>query len=675
MPNFILSATGLSQLITAQQLEDHHHINATAASVTIHVTLPTRTIAPIGVFFDAEVSGFSVQTPSDQAAGFDPTKTEIVYRWKIAKLDATGQLTEYQPIYDVPQDLFDRHRDAATLFGANVAHMFEQPGRYQVTVEASQAGTAVMAIDSVTLQIEDPEDVYTDQQTIYVHPTQDWSLAPAGAQVASQLSSAVNAARGMNLPVRIMLADDVMHLSTNTQIHDDTPDILVTRSGFGTNRPQMSYDYANAQPGQALISDRGTRAADNGNALKLSEIDFVGYWDSRTNTLNSPATQHSNIIRGLNTVDGCYQFFLAHNCSATGFHLPYRLETRAACYSGITITNWQNLALFTTDHGHLAVLGSSIRQDPLALSGKGAKDGTINEHGPVRIQENRKTFFDGCEFFSRNGWTTFSGVDYQNGEIYAAEQPCIRYNQNQLPGGVGNFQRCRMEGGGTVFYAAPVNPTVTANVQTILIERCEFIGSHQTSSFVSTASGGLVVRNNHMLHVNTERSAIATDPDYGVEMDDRFTISAGTGDAPIRVHHNTLVNLCDPTNEVSNVGVVEMVNSNYNVTKFTDVVYESNIVHAPLEDHVPYGPLSTLARPDADHLGYALDPYTDAPVAQPWIGATPPGTIALYYPAEESPAVGAGSPDADVTLSLDILYDFAGDQRPLVASIGALERF
>ena len=141
--------------------------------------------------------------------------------------------------------------------------------------------------------------------------------------------------------------------------------------------------------------------------------------------------------------------------------------------------------------------------------------------------------------------------------------------------------------------------------------------------------------------------------------------------APIRLHHNTIVNLCTLSNEFTpDTGLPSALSSALDAEAFSDVVEESNLIHAPVNGHNTYAPMFAAARPDADYIGYSED-LSVAPL--PNAGATPPGSIAVYYPVEGSSALGSGDPDINASLSLKVLRDFDGNLRPFPASIGAFE--
>lgn len=641
----------------------------------VHISIfrsPTP-VAPEGIFFDANVAHFNPVAPANSREAHDPTKTEIVYRWTIEKYDENGQFVEYKPTYSLPEKLYDGHRDASRLFGSNVAHVFETPGNYRVSVIAVDPAALTEARNSITFTVADPEQLYANANTFYIHPQGNFTAAPAGALNFSSLSDAFNAARGKTHPLRIMLEDDQTYLGSDIRTYGNMPSILLTRSGTGVDRPRISYDFANPTGEKAIFRDTG-HGRQGERQFTMNGLDFFAGWDPVTETFDPAQPLAIDLMfhsGNDSTNETTARFFLAHKCKARGFKNTWRSGHTRRLYSEVDVSDWQDYGLFINDKEHMGVIGSSIVQNPSARSG-GDKNNppTNNNHGPLRMSSNIRTVLDGNEFFSRNGW---SAIGDGEGNNYRSEQPCIRWNQNMRDVGIGNIQRNRMEGGRPIIAVAPVNKTTAPIAQSLLIERNEFIGSHMTQASIALSASGVTVRNNHFTQPNVMRLSSSMNPYAFVYLNEHAEPSSEATAEPVRIHHNTMVSLMEASNYFgTGYDAQASALNSYNSTVFSDVVEESDLLHCPNASPplVTYAPLQITARPDARHAGY----YTqEHPWSFPGLQATPLNSLAFWTPDETSQAAGQGDPEGNGALQMHIWGDFKGDQRPMVASIGAFE--
>ncbi|MBI4957761.1 MAG: PKD domain-containing protein [Myxococcales bacterium] len=133
---------------------------AAASSISLAVT-PSRTagVAPLAVFFDASAT-----------TGLDGDDYLLAhFTWDFGDANAGLWSTT------------NNSRNAAT--GYLVAHVFELPGTYQVSVAVLDRVGRVGAAATVSITVEDPQAVYADLNTRCVSQTGDFAAAPTGAEL------------------------------------------------------------------------------------------------------------------------------------------------------------------------------------------------------------------------------------------------------------------------------------------------------------------------------------------------------------------------------------------------------------------------------------------------------------------------------------------------------------
>jgi hypothetical protein len=194
-------------------------VAGSAAAQTIGVSIePSRTsgVAPLAVFFDASGTTYS-------ATGASPFH-DLVYEWSFGDPDSGTW------------SISGKSKNSA--LGPVAAHVFEQPGTYTVSVNVCDASRCSQS--QVTIQVQDPNTVFSGERTICVRATAtgDFSGCPAGAlqQTNSDWSAVAAAATAGR---RILLRrGDVWPTGGGVRLNNSGPGII---GAFGTGaKPRLA---------------------------------------------------------------------------------------------------------------------------------------------------------------------------------------------------------------------------------------------------------------------------------------------------------------------------------------------------------------------------------------------------------------------------------------------------
>ena len=130
----------------------------------------TNGVAPLGVHFDASKIIYNGQS-------LDPIN-EVNYAWNFGDSSNQHWSTNQQP----------KNTDE----GFVAAHLFETPGSYEVRVKISSPTSAFDPVEkTVSVDVLDPDTVYSGEQTVCFSTSGNYSGCPYGAQLV-QLTNAIN---------------------------------------------------------------------------------------------------------------------------------------------------------------------------------------------------------------------------------------------------------------------------------------------------------------------------------------------------------------------------------------------------------------------------------------------------------------------------------------------------
>ncbi|MEM1361675.1 MAG: hypothetical protein AAGF94_08155 [Pseudomonadota bacterium] len=389
---------------------------------------------PFDLVFNSSVPGSSVSSPTEslptangQGGAFtviqhpsDPIAGEAVqfYVQGISGWSVTDAHVELGVAYDFgdPGSVFETggglSDNANYARGWAVAHTYDTPGTYTVTVVMAKAGGDSTQITR-TVTVRDPDTIAWDVDLTVSNQAQFDALR-------NQAWGALN---------RITLADDAVFLvpgSANPYIgFGGASTYYVTRSGAGTNKPIVR--------GNGGPNDDYTAFRLNGSARGIFHgIRAEGGWDPVSLTAPNGYMNFNSWISS-NTGSTASPSVSYHRCEGSGlqlFHVGlganYHAGTMHFMATDCDVTNWHDYGLLGHFGGSIsaAMAGNAIAQKPLALNladGKTTQVGNAAEHGCLRIHNMRRVGIENNFLRSANGWSILPPD--------SATQPCIRLHQ------------------------------------------------------------------------------------------------------------------------------------------------------------------------------------------------------------------------------------------------------
>lgn len=596
-------------------------------------------VAPEGFALGITLDGFDTPEPREGEI-YDARLHDIYYFWDF------GDSYEFT----APEHLIPQFRNSGVGYGAKAAHVYRQPGTYEISCLVVEPTSGKTATARLTVEVGDPDEIFTDGTNIYVDQTYNGATppanAPAGAQIFRDFTAAMEGGikNQTGRPRRIILARGQRHV-----INSD-----------------MSIGYAFMAPSFCIVAEKGpgpnpiidmsnntvmwayTHESASERDFRFENIDFVGTWDTTT---QSGGRQVGFYIRENPPLQTLFD-----GCSFDGFDLAIYINAFGKVkispdpylfLNNSKVTNWRASSVFG-DGINLCMTGNRIAQHPEGLNGYSGSDNNLISAMRVSLMDN--TIIAQNDFFSRSGW-------FVNVPGIFTTQACIRLSTTAYEGAYHNVNCNAMEGGFSLLSINNSNGEDGVAINAV-VEKNVFVGSHDTKFMVDISYGGTTVRNNVGIFPDT--------PSYGI-MPDKFVAYVRQGideqnrDAPQKVYSNTFVNL--QSDMPSSAGEAYVINvSDAADLGYTNVVAANNVNYQPALGVTADAPLgrTVLWEPRYTHYQDDDTPRNDAV-------ATPADTIALFEPLEGSAAIG------DALTGEVALDDFCGDKRPMYPSRGAFE--
>ena len=643
---------------------------ASTATVTITARRGQQQIAPEGIAFFAEVSGFDAQKPTDGKV-YDPTMHDIAYTWTF------GDPGEYL----APENILPDWRNKNVAYGPFPSHVFTKPGTYRVTCIANERSSGKTAAAFVDVTVQDPEAVFTAATTIVCSTSSNWTGAPAHdvANRTTTFEAAIarlRALKGSGQLCRVLFrAGEVFTKAGNTYFGSDVRNLYVSAYGTGRATIQAFTNGAVFQLWSSILV----------SGSSISRLAMVGAWDSTTETLGAqfaPAGAKRPDAFLFNT-----GFHTVHDCTATGMSRgagtgPY--DDLTAIISELRQTNWEDYGIYLDGEqagvydvplgNYIGVLGCQLAQDPNALQGANGKSSTDlgNRHGTLRIQANGFVYVDVLDGFSRNGWTVAAGVP--------VDQNVIRDHRND-PRSRAFFSRISGEGGWSAYGSGPASPDGTGEglfkPTNTVIDKAYFLGSARTVGHLGLSSGAFTGRNIilHRPNVGTGADQFTDSFSVGVNAPDLSKVDPSNVDEPVNIYNVTVVNELDNTQQARNNGAKTGYDFYVVKTGFNPgaVRIENIVRHRPnfTGGFTADGPLNnTRLGLVPRYLGYRWKSHAAHSLGDKLTMdtsfATPANPWSLWRPQAGSKAIGSAA-------GLVAHDDLLGNVRPAKASRGAVE--
>lgn len=633
------------------------------ATLTLSARRGDQQIAPEGVAFFAEVSGFDAQKPTDGSV-YDPTMHDIAYLWNFGDAGAT---------HTAPQNMLSEWRDANTGYGPFPSHVFTKPGTYAVTCIATEKSSGKVASATLSFTVQDPEAVFTAATTVVCASSGNYAGAPAH-DVANRTTTwpaaiaRLKALKSLGQPCRLLFrGGDQFEMTANNYVGNAYHNLYV--SSFGTGRATVkisSGSFAFQIWGSLPVS-----------GASVSRLAFVGPWDSTTEARDPAYAATTN--PGAVSIEG--GFGTVHDCTATGCYTAFSNGSWSgltAIFSNCQATNWEDYGLYVVGEkpvspsdpltGYVGVLGCRLHQAANALQGANGKSVTDrgNRHGTLRMHAQGYHYVDALDGFSRNGWGASAGVP--------VDQNIIRDHRND-PKSRAFFSRIMGEGGSQGYGNGAAIGEGHAASNTV-IDKFLFMGSARTQNAIGISGTAVTVRNGIVHRPNVGTGAGTADSSITLADGQPVDFAAAALTEPVRVYNVTIVNEMDDTQQARNgQGATAWTPVDIRPGVYADGMAQvaNIVVHRPnfTGGFVGDGPLNSARLGLVPrYLGYRWKNHAASSLGDKLVMdtsfATPADPWSLWRPAPGAKAIGSAT-------GLVAHDDLLGNVRPPAASRGAVE--
>lgn len=634
-------------------------------SVKINIQRSDHRVAPEGMLFDLQLSGFDIDSGSD-ATGYEPAYHDKAVFWDY------GESYRFRaPTNVLAMDAADggNRTDSRYSRGPLGAHTFRTPGRYTVRVAVLEPASGKLGFGSVDIGVADPEEFYAETRTLFVDTTGKFDNAPDRAQTFTSLVEAFAALKAALTPHRIVLERAQVHIQTESLDYRAPAEATGTglrieaRAGTGA-KPVIQIGRAWIPhpnlPSDTFLVDQGLRRTSGATSgTVLQNLDLRGLWKS-----SNESGRQIDCLRVEGVGYGASSV-LIDACDFTGWQtgilpstFPKGATGRVMTLNDCTMTNWGNFGVLDTSQSSQVFSGCRLMQNPGALAGsaKGSnRDNASNRHGPIRLSAPEKTVIEACDLFSSTGW-----ADWGNGPIRAI-QAAVRWGTSpKFTGARLNMQSNAIESAWTPLLLLVQNTREPRELANALVEGNILVAGFQSRAAVECSFGGTTLRNNIMIFADTERDSQSIGGINNSRIKGGFLWLSGGAPGnpdnertPVRFYNNTLINL-------HNSAAPEVTNS----LNIRPVTVRNNLIHQPNlgRPDTRFAPLNSALAFKTRYIG-----YQDIGRSLITRFATPRDSAQIWAPKAGSDALGAAlsEPNAGV--------DFRGNLRPEPPSLGALE--
>lgn len=527
----------------------------------------TTGVSPAGVFFEAVVTGFSVDRPAH----------DLHFKWTF---DDPGSYTAIAA--DHPHGVA-----SDTSYGPMTAHCFATPGSYTVTLEVTDGIQSTTATCDVT--VTDPDAAFAGAATYAISGTGDFTGAAAGSVQVSDLAAAVAHAQTVGRrSVRFQFCKGASH-STGFSVAGASFDTLHF-SAYGS--------------GVSPVLNGGLSVTGNplSGAVSIDGLALRGGFD--------PKVGGSVSVDGVELAKASAVTLHALDIAGFGIGVRYAEGQVNAILSDSQITDWAESGLHHFAADRSAVIGCSIQMDvdslPMAVA-----------DGPGRLggRLGRYVLWH-CDLFSAAGQPSHA--------------PCWRWNIDGLPGASGVIGRTRFEGGSPVLACAPTLPATEADPGELILEKCYLLGSAATgpAGLASIGYGGTSLRSSVLVmpDVEPEQGTDAKAFLTGGSANSSLLNDA----APVQIYSNAFVDLRTTDTLIDDAQSFAIVDSS-EFSHWHSLSIDNNLTHAPAlaVPVTPHEPVDAtvsflpLYRGKRDIAG--LDPAYATPAASAALFAPTPG--------------------------------------------------
>ncbi len=549
-------------------------------SLTVTILTPEQpgvNAAPAPVWFEVDdVTGCDATDPGVGEVR-NAKYHDIIYVWDF------DDVANAEPPIAASLNIPDEWKNTNKAYGRRVAHVYNDPGTYAVTVTAYEPSSRKKGSATVEVTIGDPKTVFPGTRTIIWDPNNVVTPSDYGYGSAQKITGAwstVVSARSdgtrNSQTCQILIAPGAVHdLGASRMVSDPSwPNIRIGALDPNGTKPRIIRDNTDTEE---VVRDFGTTT---NQERVFFGIRFEGPWDSTSET--------GPYVRPFNTFGQNVASYSAmnHRCEFDGWAVvnaslsgPGSGQKLYQMHSELDVTNWADYGLHGALRGsgsaYTAIIGCKVTQDENALSGGQDSREFHNEHGCIRFFSETDCFMSVCDMLSRNGWS--NGGTGLDGLAPTANQPTIRLPTESPLGATGNIERVASEGWIALEHRSGSGPENPGNY--VFDKIIQVLGAKigpRPHGF-RIKYGGTTCRNvlQHVVNTVPAQVAVMTEGFFTTDEDG----SADNTDEPIHIYNCTLVD--HRTNSNANSQTVQHVKNASSPNAFTTVVAENNVFHQP----------------------------------------------------------------------------------------------
>jgi hypothetical protein len=469
-------------------------------TITRQDTFPN--VAPCAMSLRATgFTDFVVTEPTGDTNVYDPVQHRITVIWFVDD-DAYTRIS--------PVNLPDQWKDPNVHYGTAITHVIPTGGRaYTFTAfafdDAGNWGTATFT----TPTIQTRSAAFSDAATIYYSAAGNFTEVPGGVPGANRVTNwadvvtRADALDNSSITPRIVLRRD--------EVYANHPQVTLPSSiargahigayGSGTARPRI-------ETSPTVASAFGTGSGLG--YLVMEEIEFIGGWDSTTET--GPVIAFMDIV--------FTEPLMFHRCRISGYNtFDFGNDIGLAVMSDCEITSGKKFTLThaTLDTGFMAIVNCALHCHVDALNG--GSNGNSNPESfdlgnmhHVRCFGGTKLYVAMTSSFSRVGWSSnadagsnvFPGTDCQAAWRDSSGGSGVRWRKM--------YDRVTFEGGTDVMLLRSVSTPGTRVNGNIVFDKVLFCATVQTTTFLQAGHNGITLRNCYFVRPDIGPMQISATP-------------------------------------------------------------------------------------------------------------------------------------------------------------------
>ena len=474
---------------------------------------------------------------------YNPADHEPFYTWTITGPDGSTWS-------NVPR-LLSGHNNRKKRYGRKIMYMPRVAGSYTFSVNAvnPNTGSSLTGAISTTLSVASIEDTIPQSRRVILYDGSDLTGAPTHDTINryTTWSAARDRANSLSASGPVWLAcRGGETFARNSTTNVNFPGVI---SAYGTGRATIDCSTNNAN----FCRDGGR----NGSLIFIG-MAILQDWDMTDHT--GTQKRSSDYAFSNNGNGTSFHMTCLTDCEVNGWDANFLYDGGSAdnyciCLEDVITGKHINYDVFIGGSSAQMYANGTRFESPGASLAGGMRDDNDNTnasppyrrniHGPIRAS-NATLHLYGCSFHSQNGWSWW-------GAAWPAHQPDLRFKFGGGIGGDYSVRCCILEGVGITTAAS----TGSEGPTNMVIEMNHLVSTSQSTE-IQVFCTGMTVRNNSLISTSAARDpGNRSDTPVRIQVNKNPDGTSLNGGDPVRIHHNTLIELLGGSAENPIVNVIE----------------------------------------------------------------------------------------------------------------------